>query len=255
MAAAEALRRQQAEAFVSHCRTMDIRRLNTLLAQGVRVDEPLIPVPADGHEAATPLPRAILGGPGRTSGGGGGGGGGGGADDAGGAHTHMHTPLSWAAATGNARLVQALVGNEKHRVAPDAVDSCGRPPLVWAAINDQRAVAEGLIAAGCAVDFADADGWTALHWAAWVGREHIASILLKRGGADHRVRDKSGAIPLHLAARCGHRGVYRELLAVGGPRAENAKDSRGWTPLHWATYSSRADRPNGWTRRRIHEQY
>ena len=60
----------------------------------------------------------------------------------------------------------------------------------------------------------DADGSTALHYAAWNGKARCAELLL-RAGASVRCRDKLGCTPLHRAAMEGHAECAFVLLNLG----------------------------------------
>ncbi|KAF5566225.1 ankyrin repeat [Fusarium phyllophilum] len=112
------------------------------------------------------------------------------------------------------------------------------------------------------------DGKTALHVAAEY-RNYTACKDLLQAGASHSIRDKSGKLPIHIAAEQGHREIVRMLLE--GPTKDlricevdkegrsllhyvvmwhsdsfirqcltvlqpqvNTKDSKGRTPLHFA---------------------
>lgn len=78
-----------------------------------------------------------------------------------------------------------------------------------------------------------ADGFTALHYAAFFGDGPTAAALLA-AGADPDARSKNDfwVMPLHSAA-AGHRpDVVAALLAAGAD--PNARQRHGYTPLHGA---------------------
>jgi len=81
----------------------------------------------------------------------------------------------------------------------------------------------------------DEDRKTPLHHAE---SGSIADFLLGKG-ADPRAQDKTGCIPLHIAAMNGHKGVVAALLSKGSD--VNARGDGGWTPLKFATYMGRDD--------------
>lgn len=75
-----------------------------------------------------------------------------------------------------------------------------------------------------------ADGWTALHLAAFLGQIDAARTLIKKG-ADVAARSTNGQhnCPLHSAAAGRHFAVCELLLASGAD--VNSRQSGGYTPL------------------------
>jgi ankyrin repeat protein len=76
-------------------------------------------------------------------------------------------------------------------------------------------------------------GMTALHYAAWCGKEEIVSFLLGQG-AQADSRDEDGTTPFISACDKGHMGVVRLLLQHVGPEALQETDTKGRTALHFA---------------------
>ncbi|CAN6294857.1 unnamed protein product [Urochloa humidicola] len=69
-----------------------------------------------------------------------------------------------------------------------------------------------IIVAGVNVNFRDAHGWTALHWAASLGRERTVGVLIANGAAAGALTDptsefRSGRSPAELASANGHKGI------------------------------------------------
>ncbi|XP_066392528.1 calmodulin-binding transcription activator 3-like isoform X1 [Miscanthus floridulus] len=69
-----------------------------------------------------------------------------------------------------------------------------------------------IMVAGVNVNFRDAHGWTALHWAASLGRERTVSVLIANGAAAGALTDPtsefpSGRSPAGLASVNGHKGI------------------------------------------------
>ncbi|XP_066379134.1 calmodulin-binding transcription activator 3-like isoform X2 [Miscanthus floridulus] len=69
-----------------------------------------------------------------------------------------------------------------------------------------------IMVAGVNVNFRDAHGWTALHWAASLGRERTVSVLMANGAAAGALTDPtsefpSGRSPADLASVNGHKGI------------------------------------------------
>ncbi len=78
-----------------------------------------------------------------------------------------------------------------------------------------------------------ADGFTALHLAAYFGHEEAVRVLLGHGADAHAVsRNAMKVQPLHSAAAGAHRDTVKLLLSAGAD--VNAPQQGGWTPLHAA---------------------
>lgn len=78
-----------------------------------------------------------------------------------------------------------------------------------------------------------ADGFTALHFAAFFGKAEAARALLAAGASvDAYTRNPFANQPLHAAAAGRHHEVCRLLLGAGAD--VNATQHGGYTPLHGA---------------------
>jgi ankyrin repeat protein len=102
-----------------------------------------------------------------------------------------------------------------------------------------------LAAHSASFDSIDAQGKTALHYAARFGTAPEVTVLLQNG-ASPVAADHAGRTPLHEAVRCDNYSVVRAIL--GGDPAEAERCARqadfaGWNALHWAV------RGNGRARR------
>ena len=83
------------------------------------------------------------------------------------------------------------------------------------------------------VNARSADGFTALHFAAFFGQPSAAKILIENGAAVDAVAGNSMKVmPLHSAASARNLETVRLLLENGAP--PNARQQSGWTPLHAA---------------------
>jgi uncharacterized protein len=109
--------------------------------------------------------------------------------------------------------------------------------LVDAAKLADASAVRALIAKGTAVDEPDADGSTALHWAAYVDDLESARALLA-AGADVNAATDLGVTPLWAAAQNG--AALTRLLLDAGARP-NAALLSGETPLMAAARSGLAD--------------
>ena len=78
------------------------------------------------------------------------------------------------------------------------------------------------------------DGFTALHLAAFFGREDAARLLLEHGADANAVARNAEleVAPLHSAAAGGHGSIVKLLLEHGAD--PNARQRGGFTPLHAA---------------------
>lgn len=78
-----------------------------------------------------------------------------------------------------------------------------------------------------------ADGFTALHFAAFFAQEAIAVQLLEHGAdAAAQARNAMKVMPLHSAAAAHNVAIVQALLEHGAP--PNARQERGWAAIHEA---------------------
>jgi ankyrin repeat protein/alpha-tubulin suppressor-like RCC1 family protein len=111
----------------------------------------------------------------------------------------------------------------------NARDADGWTALAYAAVNQRQQMAQALLAAGADVSATDKDGVTALMRAA--SNEKLLELMqaLLAAGADVNATDKNGLTALTYAVRKASPEVVRVLLAA---RADvNATDKNGWTAL------------------------
>jgi ankyrin repeat protein len=111
----------------------------------------------------------------------------------------------------------------------------GDTAIMLAAYLEQKETVQRLIEAGAQVNQA---GWTALHYAAVVGRLDIIEMLIARFAyIDAETPNKT--TPLMLAARRGEMNVVKFLIAEGADIS--LKNTLGWTAYDFAVESERRD--------------
>ena len=112
-------------------------------------------------------------------------------------------------------------------------------PVADAAQRGDADAVRALLREGADVNAAQADGTSALHWAAANDDATIIEVLLYAGANTEATTRLGGYTPLHLAARRGN-AVALDALAAGGADL-GAFTSTGVTALHYAAESGRAD--------------
>ena len=90
----------------------------------------------------------------------------------------------------------------------------GQPPLIAAIKTQDTATVRALIEQGVDVNTPQADGATALHWAAHWDDLGTATLLLE-SGADVRATNELGVTPLYLACQNAGTAMVEALLAAG----------------------------------------
>ena len=121
----------------------------------------------------------------------------------------------------------------------NAAQADGATALHWAAYHGDASLALLLLEAGADVAAANRNGSTPLWLAASQGDAPMIEALLK-GGADANEQLPLGRRPLMLAARSGHVDAVRALLD-GGADVNAKEDARGTTALMQAADQGHAD--------------
>jgi uncharacterized protein len=138
-----------------------------------------------------------------------------------------------AAMKGDIATVKALLAQKADVNAPQAD---GATALQWAAYESNNALADVLIKAGANVKLANNDGATALSLAATNGNAQMIEKILQ-AGADANERQPNGETALMLASRTGNVAAIQVFI---DHKAElNAKEKlRGTTAIMWAAEQS-----------------
>jgi ankyrin repeat protein len=141
----------------------------------------------------------------------------------------VSSPVADAAMSGDNATLRALLAKKADVNAPQAD---GATAIQWAAYRNDIEIADLLIRAGANVKAANRDGATALYLASIRGSAPMLDRLLK-AGADANERGPEGETPLMLAARNG--GVDAINVLLSHKADVNATDAlRGTTALMWA---------------------
>ncbi len=161
-----------------------------------------------------------------------------------------------AAQSGDVEKLQGLLRDDPSLAA--ARDAGGVSGLMHAYYRRQQGAADLLLAAKSDLDIFEAtaagkadrvsavlaqdanaakswsaDGFTALHFAAFFNRPEIAGILIRKGADVAAVaRNPMKVMPLHSAAAAHSGEIVRLLLESGAP--PNVPQEGGWVPLHEA---------------------
>ncbi len=112
-----------------------------------------------------------------------------------------------------------------------ATDAQGMTALDWAATREHWHIFQQLLAKGAPVSQVGSDGGTVMHRVAHHDRPDMLLLLIDAGG-DITTQNQWGRTPLHVAARRGCREVAMLLIDQGADL--DAITTEGWTPLHVA---------------------
>jgi uncharacterized protein len=120
----------------------------------------------------------------------------------------------------------------------NATQADGMTALHWAAYHEDTSLVSKLLEAGAKAEVANRYGVTPLAVACTNGNAAIVDLLLKTG-ADANASKRGGETVLMTAARTGKTGPVKALLAHGAK--VNARDRKGQTALMWAAAEGHAD--------------
>jgi ankyrin repeat protein len=143
-------------------------------------------------------------------------------------------PLADAAERADWARVRALLSD---RADPSSAQADGATALLWAAYHDEAPAAKLLLAAGAKAGTANRYGVAPLSLACTNGNTELVEMLLA-AGADANTTLKGGETALMTAARTGCVGPVRALIAAGA--RVDAKERGGQTALMWAAAEGHA---------------
>lgn len=123
------------------------------------------------------------------------------------------------------------------KAAVNAAQADATTALHWAAYHDRADWVARLLAAGAKADAATKYGITPLLLAGQNGSEEIVRSLLN-AGADANGKQRGGETALMIAARTGRLGAVQALLEHGAKI--EAKDHEGQTAIMWAAAAGHA---------------
>ena len=141
----------------------------------------------------------------------------------------VDAPLVDAVKAGDAEAVRSLLADG---VAAGVAEADGTTALHWAAHHDHLDIAQLLLDAGSAVDATNRYGVTPLALASLNGSTPMITRLLE-AGADPNRGNPEGETPLMTAARTGNAAAIDALLAHGAG-VDAVEEWRGQTALMWA---------------------
>ncbi|KAL6513145.1 hypothetical protein OROGR_020631 [Orobanche gracilis] len=141
--------------------------------------------------------------------------------------THQETKLTSKTNTSNRMVIGELLLEKQlkdkfytwllYRVTADikgltAIDERGQSLLHLAAALGFNWAFQPFMESGLSLNFRDVNGWTALHWAAFCGREETVAALVSLGASPGALTDPSseypqGRTPSDLAYSSGHKGI------------------------------------------------
>lgn len=152
--------------------------------------------------------------------------------------TPAESPVADAVMRGDTAQVRTLIraGNDVNAAQAD-----GMSALHWAARRGDANSAQVLLFAGARVDAVTRNGnYTPLHLAAREGRADVVKLLLSHGANALAETSTGGATPLHFAAQYGNPAVIAALLDAKVP-VDIRESAWGQTPLMWAAAFGRVD--------------
>jgi ankyrin repeat protein len=148
-----------------------------------------------------------------------------------------------AAALCAAAMLSAAAPSSMATSARSAASPTTDSPVADAAMRGDSAKVRTLLKQGGDANAAQADGMTALHWAAARGDVQSVKVLVFAGARLEAATRNGNYTPLHLAAQAGRGATVRALLESGA-NPNVATSTGGATPLHMAAAQGNIDAVN-----------
>ena len=139
-------------------------------------------------------------------------------------------PLISAAETGDLPGIARLITDDS---PVDVRDACLWTPLMKAALNGHAEAARRLIEAGADVNLIDKGGYSALMLAASNNHVAVMDLLIDKGADPNLVEQTGGFTALIWAAQLGREAAVSRLLRT--PADASARDFDGRSALDWAS--------------------
>src|SRR5579863_629082 len=111
-------------------------------------------------------------------------------------------------------------------------------PVADAAMKGDKVAVKSLLQQKADVNAAQADGATAIQWAAYRDDLDLADVLIA-AGANVKAANRDGATPLSLAGINGSAAMIAKLLKAGAD--PNERGPKGETPLMFAARNGKLD--------------
>ena len=147
-------------------------------------------------------------------------------------HQDPNAALLFAVKKLNLQLARVLL--ESMGAAVDAADGDGNTGLHWACWYKSSELAELLLDKGARVDILNNMQQTALHWACMGGDLRCVRAVIVKGRARLDVQDRDGYFPLHAAAQHGNTAAVDYLKLAGANLF--VLDTMNRSALHWAAF-------------------
>lgn len=147
------------------------------------------------------------------------------------------TPFAIAAGSANLSIIEKMIGMGADI---NAKDNQGRPPLFWAIFGRRYGTAELLIGKGADLHTTTSSGETIAYNALMLGTTINLIDFLQKEEYDLNTPNGNGETLIFAAVRRGGITWVQRLIDAGVD--VNAKDSKGFTPLHYAKTAGVVDK-------------
>ena len=137
--------------------------------------------------------------------------------------------IKWVVEYGHHHLLHFLLKNLENI---SEIEEDEDHPLVHIAIAKEfKDVVSILLENGTDINAVNKNGWSTMHWAAFVGNTEILSYLINQG-AKVNCTDQDNVTPLHVAAERGQAEAVRLLIENNAKL--NVTDKNKYMPIHLA---------------------